>query len=207
MTTADTTPKAGELARLTAAFLTDAGLRVTRPDPAAADDEDRLEIACRAARCALFVGDGGDAELHWSPLAHRAADAHRAAGLAAALLSGRPAARHPDAGPEVTFKGIVGMDLRAAGFTVGLGVYRDDFYFDVTADIAATDPGAGNGGTVYATDDGELTWHRDYWDDHAETAREPQFRSWLPDPAAVARAIAATVARALSVSDAVPAAR
>lgn len=42
--------------------------------------------------------------------------------------------------------------------------------------------------------DGQLAW-------------EPQFRTWLPDPPSVARAIAGTLSRALSVSNAIPAAR
>ena len=80
-----------------------------------------------------------------------------------------------------------------------LNAYPDDYYYDVTADITVTDPRAGNSGVVYVTDDGGLTWHRDYWDEHAATAWEPRFLTWLPDPPAVARAIADDVSRALSV--------
>jgi hypothetical protein len=208
MTAAGAAPRAGELARLTAAFLADAGLRVTGPDPADAGGC-RLVIARRAAQCVLMVSDCADAELHWSPFAVEAADPHRVADLAAALLSGQPGARHPDtaASGDLTFKGIVGMDLKAGGFTVALNVYPDDYCYDVTAEITVTGPRAGNSGTVYVTDDGGLTWHRDYWDGHAETTRQPEFRTWLPDPPAVARAIAADVSRALSAGHAVPAAR
>jgi hypothetical protein len=195
---AGTTPKTGELAHLTAALLADAGLRVTGPDPTSGDRR-RLSIACHAARCTLVVSDSADAELRWSPFAGDAADPHLVAGLAAAFLSGQPGPRHPHAvSSSITFKGIAGLDLRAAGFTVDLNVYPDDLCFDVTTEIAVTDPRTGHGGTVYVTDDGELTWHRDYWGDHAETAWKPRFRTWLPDPPAVARAIAGTVSRALS---------
>jgi hypothetical protein len=210
MTTADTAPKASELARLTAAVLSDAGLRVTGPGAANDDDGGLLVIACHAARCALVVSDSADAELHWSPLAGDAADPHRVADLAAALLTGHPAPRHPGtASRDITFKGIVGMDLRAAGLTVELNVYPDETCFDVTAEIAVTDPRTANSGTVYADDHGGLTWHRDYWDEHAETAWQPQFRTCLPDPPAVARAIAGTITRALStgISHDMPAAR
>ena len=200
MTTPGTAHESGKLARLTAASLTAAGLEVTAPDPAPGDDGGRLVIFCRATRCDLVVSDNADAELHWSPFAAGAADPHRVADFAAALLSGRPAARHPDAASrDISFKGIVGMDLRAAGFEVELNVYPDLFYFDVTADITVTDPRAGDSGTVYAGDDGGLTWHRDFWDEHAETTWQPGFRAWLPDPSAVARAIAGTVSRALSI--------
>jgi hypothetical protein len=189
----------GGLASLTAASLTGAGHTVTGLDAAPDDGGGRLVIASRDARCALVVSDSADAELHWLPFAAGAADPHRVADFAAVLLAGRPAARHPvAAGRDISFKGIVGMDLRAAGFTVELNVYPDEFYFDVAAEIAVTDPRAGDSGTVYASDDGGLTWHRDFWDEYAETAWQPEFRAWLPDPSAVARAIAGTVSRALS---------
>jgi hypothetical protein len=180
----------GGLARLTAASLTAAGVQVTGPD-----DGCRLVIASRAAQCELTVSDSADAELFWTPFAAEAADPHRVADLVAALLSGQAGTRHLDtvSSGDITFKGIVGMDLRAAGFTVELNAYPDDYYYDVIADITVTD-------------DGGLTWQRDYWDEHAATEWEPGFRSWLPDPSAVARAIAEDVSRALRVGCAVPAA-
>jgi hypothetical protein len=190
----------GGLASLTAASLTAAGLEVTGPDAADDDGGGRLVIACQSARCDLVVSDSADAELHWSPFGGDAADPHRVADLAATLLSGQPGARHPGAASgDITFKGIVGMDLRAAGFEVELSVYPDETCFDVTAEIVVMDPRAEISGIVYATDDGGLTWYRDYWDEYAETAWQPGFRAWLPDPSAVARAIAGTVSRALSV--------
>ena len=193
----------GGLARLTAASLAAAGVQVTGPDT-----DGRLVIAFRAAQCELTVSDSADAELFWTPFAAEAADPHRVADLAAALLSGQAGGRHPDtvSSGDLTFKGIVGMDLRAAGFTVELNAYTDDYYYDVTADITVTDPRAGNTGAVYVTDDGGLTWQRDYWDEHAATEWEPAFRTWLPNPSAVARAIADDVSRALSVGYAVRAA-
>ena len=207
--TSGTSLRKGELASLTAASLTAAGLQVTVSDAADPDGFRRLMIRCHGAECALMVSDDADAELWWTPLAAEAADPHRTADLAAALLSGEAGVRHPDiTGRDITFKGIVGMDLRAGGFTVDLNTYPDDYYYDVIAEIAATNPRTADSGTVYATDDGGLTWHRDYWDEHAETVWKPHFSTWLPDPPAVARAIAGTVSRALmSVSDAMPAAR
>jgi hypothetical protein len=194
----------GGLASLTAATLTAAGLQVTGPDAGGF----RLVIASRAVQCELMVSDSADAELFWTPVAAEAADPHRVADLAAALLSGHAGARHPDtvSSGDISFKGIVGMDLRAGGFTVELNAYTDDYYYDVIADITVTDPRAGNSGAVFVTDDGGLTWQRDYWDEHAATEWEPGFRSWLPDPSAVARAIAGDVSRALSVGYAVRAA-
>jgi hypothetical protein len=168
-TAAGTAPKASELARLTAASLTAAGLQVTGPDAAGGC---RLVIACQAAQCALIVSDSADAELHWSPFAGDAADPHRVADLAAALLSGQPGARHPDAASGgITFKGIVGIDLRAGGFQVDLNVYPDNYYYDVTADITVTGPRAGNSGAVHVTDDGGLTWHRERQASNREACR------------------------------------
>ena len=155
MTAPGTAPQAGQLARLTAALLGESGLTVTGPDPADASGG-RLVIARRAAQCELIVSDSADAELHWTPFAAEAADPHCVADLAAALLSGQAGARHPDtvSGGDLTFKGIVGMDLRAGGFTVQLNAYTDDYYYDVTAEITVTDPRAGHGAAVYVTDDG-----------------------------------------------------
>src|SRR6266852_4875152 len=95
----------GGLARLTAASLTAAGLQV------ADAGECRLVIARRAVECELMVSDSADAELFWTPVAAEAADPHRVADLAAALLSGQPGTRHPDtvSSGDITFKGIVGM--------------------------------------------------------------------------------------------------
>jgi hypothetical protein len=206
--TSGTSLRTGELASLTAASLAAAGLQVTVPDAADPDGLCRLMTRCHGAECALMVSDDADAELWWTPVAAEAADPHRTADLAAALLSGEAGARHYDANDRnITFKGIVGMDLRAGGFTVDLNTYPDDYRYDVIAEIAATNPRTADSGTVYVTDDGGLTWHRDYWEEHAENEWGPQFRTWLPDPPAVARAIAGTVSRALSVSDAMPAAR
>ena len=107
-----------DLVGLTAAYLTAAGLQVSRPAPRDADGG-RLVIACPGAECALMVSDAADAELWWTPLAAGAADPYQAADLAAVLLSGERGARHPEgADGDITFKGVVGMDLRAGGFTV-----------------------------------------------------------------------------------------
>ncbi len=206
MTTA-TAPKPGELARLTAARLAAAGFSVTGPDP---DDPDglRLMIWCADGPYWLVVSDDAQAELQGD---HD--DPRHAADIAAALLSPAPSdARHPDAisGGRITFKGITGMDLKAKGFNVTLDVYADDYYYDVSADIAATNPHA-DAGTVYVNDQGGLTWHRDLWPEHAGTEGEggQRFRWWLPDPSAVARDIADTITRALraGISHEMPATR
>lgn len=206
MTTATrTTTKPGELARLTAAILADAGFRVTTPDPGDAGGR-RLFIWSPTGPYSLTVDDDASAELEGD---HD--DPHHAADVAAALLSPAPsAARHPDAiaNAGITFKGIAGMDLKAKGFNVALDVHIDDYYYDVSGDIIVTGPDAdtdADAGIVYVDDAGGLTWCRDYWPAHAGTGeREPQFR--LPDPSAVARDIADDVSRALRTGHDLPAA-
>jgi len=182
------------LARLTAATLTAAGHHVTGPD-----EHGRLLIASRLAHCVLLVTDAPDAEFHWTPIAPMAADPHHAADLAAALLAGPPRPRHPDAKTtsHITFKGIAGMDLRHAGYAVHLNVHADDYYYDVIAELTVTNPRSPGTGTAYITDQGGLTWHRDYDAPHAGDAPE--------DPATTAQAIAATITHALTTSTAPPA--
>ena len=145
------------LAALTAAALTTAGHQVTGPD-----HDGRLLIATRLADCVAIVTPAGHAELHWTPHAGRRADPHRTAGMAAALLDGRPCPRHPDAktDSDITHLGIAGMDLRHGGYTVALTVHADDYYYDVTPELTITSPRAP--GTVYITSYGALTWHRSH---------------------------------------------
>lgn len=199
MTTAtDTTPKPGELARLTAARLTEAGLNVAGPNPEDTDGR-RFFISCPGGPYSLVVSDDAQAELQGD-----ADDPHYAADIAAALLSPSPSdARRPAAARDqsLTFKGIAGMDLKAKGFNVTLDIYTDNDYFEVSADIAVTNPG-GEPGTVHINDDGGLTWHRDLWPEHADTEGQgaQRFRWWLSDPVAVARDIADTITRALPTS-------
>ena len=87
-------------------------------------------ISRRAAQCVVTIIDSANADLHWLPFAAEAADPHRVADQAADPLSAQAAARHPDTvgGDHLTFKGIVGMDLRAGGFKVDMNVYTDDYY-------------------------------------------------------------------------------
>jgi hypothetical protein len=184
----------GELARLTAAALTEAGFEVSGPDPDDADGR-RFFISCPGGPYSLVVSDDAQAELQGD-----ADDAHHAADIAAALLTPSPSdARRPAAARDqtLTFKGIAGMDLTAKGFDVALDIYTDNDYFEVSADIIVTSPG--EPGTVHINDDGGLTWQRDLWPEHADTEGQgsQRFRWWLSDPAAVARDIADTITRAL----------
>lgn len=190
-------PRASELAHLTAAFLAGDGHPVSGPDPADLDGC-RLTVAGDDARYSLSVSDNARVDLQRERHPD-SDDPHRVAAIAAALLSDAPG-DHPGTADYrgLTFKGIVGRDLKARGLDVALHAYTDEETYDVCGEIAATAPG-GSGGTVYVTDDAWMTWTCDLWPDHAAIEWEPQYRSWLPDPAATARAIADAVSRALSI--------
>ena len=128
----------GELLRLVADRLADAGLDVRPP----AEGDGRLDIAWPGARCTLAVGDGGSAEWEYCPWSPADADPDLTADLATALLTGRSGPQ-PRVGPghqfeNVTFKGIVGLELKARGLEVELAVYCDETAFDTFAEIIAT---------------------------------------------------------------------
>jgi hypothetical protein len=177
----------GELLRLVADGLAGAGLDVSAP----ADGEGRLEIAWPGARCTLAVGEGGSAEWEYWPWSPADADPDLTADLATVLLTGQ-AGRQPRLGSghqreNVTFKGIVGLELKARGLDVEMAVYCDETAFDTFAEIIATVPGQGEGGgQVCVTDDGGLTWTRDYL---AEAA----------DPAGIAGLVVEAVTRAMAL--------
>ena len=145
----------GELLRLVADGLAGAGLDVRPP----ADADGRLDIALPGARCTLAVGEGGSAEWEYWPWSPDDADPDLTADLATVLLTGRsgpqPRLASGHQRENVTFKGIVGLELKARGLDVELAVYRDETAFDTFAEIVVTVPGPGDvGGQVCVADDG-----------------------------------------------------
>ena len=198
--TADRTAP-GELLRLVADGLAGAGLDVRPPADA---DGCRLDIAVPGARCTLAVGEGGSAEWEFWPWSAEGADPDLTADLATVLLTGRTGPQ-PRLGSghlreNVTFKGIVGLELRARGLDVELAVYCDETAFDVFAEIIATVPGPGDGGgQVCVADDGGLTWTRDYWAETAAIASETRPWGQPADPASIAGLVVEAVTRAMSL--------
>ena len=190
----------GELLHLVADGLTDAGLAVRDPG----DGEGRLDIALPGARCTLAVGECGSAEWEYCPWSLADADPDLAADLATVLLTGR-AGPQPRLGSghrfeNVTFKGLVGLELKARGLEVELVVYRDETAFDTFAEIIATAPGPGDvGGQVCVTDEGGLTWTRDYLAEAAALVPPPEGCGQAADPAGVAGAVVEAVTRAMSL--------
>jgi hypothetical protein len=190
----------GELLRLVADGLAGAGLDVSPP----ADGEGRLDIAWPGARCTLAVGEGGSAEWEYWPWSPADADPDLTADLATVLLTGQ-AGPQPRLGAghqleNVTFKGIVGLELKARGLDVELAVYCDETAFDTFAEIIATVPGQGDdGGQVCVTDEGGLTWTRDYWAEAAALIAAPGLCGQAADPASIAGSVVDAVTRAMSL--------
>lgn len=189
----------GELLRLVADGLTDVGLDVRPPADA---DGCRLDIAMPGARCTLAVGEGGSAEWEYWPWSAHDADPGLTADLATVLLTGRSGPQ-PRLGSgyqreNVTFKGIVGLELKARGLDVELAVYTDETAFDVLAEIVATVPGqVEGGGQVCVADDGGLTWTRDYLAEAAALSGPGLGRA--ADPAGIAGLVVEAVTRAMSL--------
>ena len=188
----------GELLHLVADGLTDAGLDIRPP----ADGDGRLDIAWPGARCALAVGDGGSAEWEYCPWSPQDADPDLTADLATVLLTGR-AGPQPRLGSghlfeNVTFKGLVGLELKARGLEVELAVYCDETAFDTFAEIIATVPGSGQDAQVCVTDEGGLTWTRDYLAE-AALISAPGMCGQAADPARVASSVVEAVTRAMSL--------
>lgn len=197
---AQPTGEPGELMRLVAAGLTSDGFEVRLPEY---EDGCRLGIGCHGARCTLSVSDFGHAEWEWSPWASGEAEPKQIADLATALLTGRVPDYCPRQGsgygrPGITFKGIVGMELRARGFGVELQVFEDEDYLDAHAEIMVTSPDTGEGAKVTVADDGSVTWSRDYWAEAATVIWEPQFCGWIAEPAKLAATSVAAITPATS---------
>jgi len=189
----------GDLLCLVADGLAEAGLDVRPPSDA---DGCRLDIALPGARCTLAVGEGGSAEWEYWPWSADDADPGLTADLATTLLTGR-AGPQPRLGSgsqrdNVTFKGIVGLELKARGLDVELAVYTDETAFDVFAEIVATVPGQGGGGQVCVADDGGLTWTRDYLAD-AAVLSGPGLAGQAGDPASIAGLVVEAVTRAMAL--------
>jgi len=189
----------GELLRLVADGLADSGLQVRLPER---DGSCRLVIACAGARCTLAVDDWGDAEWGYCPGPGDGADAKQLADVATALLTVRaddlPFLGRGYGHEGITLKGVVGLELKARGLDVGLVVYRDEDFFDAHAEIVAASPGSAEGARVFVTDQGCLTWIRDYWDECGTPAFETDSSGGIADQAGVAAAVVQTITRAMS---------
>jgi hypothetical protein len=189
----------GELLRLVTDGLASSGLDVRPPGH---KDSRCLAIAVPGAQCTLEVTDYGSVKWEYSPWPPDEADPDLTADLATILLTGRPGPfprlggghRHQN----ITFKGIVGLELKARGLDVELAVYADEDHFDAFAEIIATAPGSGDDeAQACITDDGCLTWIREHWPG-ADIVSGPDLCGWIANPATVAATVAQTVTRAMA---------
>jgi hypothetical protein len=189
----------GELLRLVADGLAGSGLQVHPPER---DGSCRLVVACMGARCTLAVNDWGDAEWDYCPDSGDNPNAKQLADVTTALLTGRaddfPRLGRGYAREGITLKGIVGLELKARGMDVELAVYPDEDSFDAHAEIVVTSPGREASAKVFVTDQGCLTWMRDYWDATAAGVSEPDSCGRIVDPAAIASPVVESVTRAMS---------
>jgi hypothetical protein len=191
--------ESGELMRLVGERLTRNGLDVRRPEE---PGRSPLSIAGQGMPCELSVNDSGYVQLECGPRTADEADPGQLADLAFTLLTSgaedqphhpREAERH-----GLTLKGIVGRELRDRGLAVALNVYADEIGLDTYTEIVVTSPDSTQDAEVRVTDDGGLTWLRDYWAEAAAITLEPTFSWSIPDPAKLADDIAATVTLAIS---------
>jgi hypothetical protein len=190
----------GELLRLVADGLAGIGLDVRPPADA---DGCRLDIALPGARCTLAVGEGGSVEWAYWPWSAGDADPDLTADLTAVLLT-RQAGPQPRLASgqhreNTTFKGIVGLELKARGLDVELAVYCDETAFDVFAEIVVTVPAPlDGGGQVCVADDGGLTWTRDYLADAAALSG-PGIAGQAADPAGIAGLLVEAITRVMAL--------
>lgn len=186
-----------ELLRLVADGLASAGLDVHQPD----GQEESLVITRLGARCVLTIGDYGFAEWEYHPRSPADADPALTADLATALLTGRfgpqPRLGTGHQRERVTFKGLVGLELKARGLDVELAVYSDEAVFDTFAEIVATVPGPADDGQVCVADDGGLTWTRDYCAGIIATPAPGTFGQTAA-PSSIASSLVETVTRAVA---------
>ncbi len=188
----------GALLGLVMDGLTGSGFDVRPPRYA---ESRRLAIAWPAARCTLTVSDGGYVEWEYCPRSPTATGPDLAADLVTTLLTGNP-------GPfprlvrehgreNMTFKGVVGRELMARGLDVELAVYQDGDFFDTAAEIVATASGIDQDAKLCVTDQGIVTWVRDYSAETTPTSG-PGLCGQITGPASVTASVVGAITRAMT---------
>jgi hypothetical protein len=160
-------------------------------------------IEADRAQWLFDVGDDGEAELIYRPA--EPGDPRWLADLATALLTGNPAPAGHDPLParhgELSTKSAVGVDLRHRGFGVELEVHTDDLFFEVSAEVVATNPDSPHQAVVSVSDRGFLTLQRDFGERHAVDDPATPGYLWLPDLAPVADDVAEIVTMAVGCGE------
>lgn len=75
-----------------------------------------------------------------------------------------------------------------------------DDYAHARPEFVPAEAGTSDPYWIAIAGDGSIGLDRSYWADHAATEWEPRPRTWLPDPAACARAIATTITAAIEAA-------
>jgi hypothetical protein len=88
------------------------------------------------------------------------------ASLAAALLIGQadalPSSNNEHTCESLSPRARAGLSLKARGFDVALAVVTDTECFEIHAEIVVTLPGSEGAAQVRITDEGTVTWTRNY---------------------------------------------
>lgn len=124
-------------------------------------------------------------------------DPRQVADMATVLLTGRPGPfEYLGSGygnESITFKGVVGLELRARGIETELEIYADEEYLDAEAGIRAASPRYGDDSTVFLGDHAGMLWIRDYRAEYSVTRWEPEFSAWLEGKDEIADDIVSTL--------------
>jgi hypothetical protein len=191
----------GELMRLVTERLKAHGFSVHLPEQ---EDERRVHVERWGGQCDLSIGDSGFVEWECAPWASDKADPRLTADIAAFLLAGENEDNPRQNGgydPRgLSFKGIVGNELRARGFDVGLEVYEDNELFEAFTEIVVTNPVIHPNATVRIASDGAIAWECDYPYEVAAITDTPEYPAALAEPGELADSITGTVARAISMA-------
>jgi hypothetical protein len=98
-------------------------------------------------------------------------------------------------------KGVVGLELRARGFSVELDVYSDDEFLEVEASIVVAGTAADAHSEIRVSDDGNIKWNCCYLaPEYAVIAWEPEYSISLKHEI-IARDVARKVAGAMSIPE------
>lgn len=188
----------GELMSLVARRLTSRGARITYPGSPGGR---RMRVAELGGMepFDLSIYDDGDVQFH-GYISKRKPDPRKAADVATVLLTGRTGPfeylgdGHGKGG--ISFKGIVGLELRARGLSAELKTFEDAQYLNAEAWVRVTNPQDGSDSEIFLGDDAEITWVRDYQAEYSAEKWEPEFPPQLERKDEIADDIANRIASA-----------
>jgi len=191
----------GRLMRLVAGGLTARGLRVYLPED---EDDWGFSVGRLDGCCDLTVGDCGLVRWEWLPWSGKEPDPALAANIAAFLLTGKDGDHADGEGGGglrgLSFKGVVGNELRSRGFTVGLMLCEDPDYLEVSSEISVTNSVANPQSSVRIDDSGWIAWECESPFELARISGSRERAAVLASPGELADSIAVTVWHAILLS-------